>query len=551
MKTTINWDIDQDIDIVFEMADYLAYLKDSTIFVPSPETKSNLSLPDVNMSFLSKDNDTEFNSPNASPKGYSLPHVILASSLVSIIMFVIVFGNLLVVIAIATDKNLKTTQNWFIASLAVADFLLGLVIMPFSLANELMGYWYFGFLWCDLWKAIDVLLCTASILSICLISLDRYWSITRAIEYANQRTPKRAAIMIAAVWILSAVICVPPLIGWKNPLPVTEYPLCLLSDDIGYILYSTMGSFYIPCVIMVFVYFKIFQAARALARRNVRRKAGGNGIMSEKCKQMQSNPRFYDLCQETTEIMEYTTNVNQDRKVSVTLNAKGQSKVTNEESKLIALDPGIVSSHNKLDSELDNLGQTNNQRCSKQIVCALNDGGKKYQSVCSDVHDHDVDFHENDEHENISSSPDQSTDANENRRHSEPKHGKRVIMHKISGSLGRNRQRSSASKGAKGWRTASVREHERLKRKVAKARERRATIVLGLIMAAFILCWFPFFTLYIITTFCKCIGDMVFAVVFWLGYCNSALNPIIYTVFNRDFRHAFHKIVCVRARHCR
>ena len=221
------------------MADYLAYLKDNTMFAPSTGNGNNFSLPEVNKTIMSKENESELSSQNDSPLGYSLPHTILASSLVSIIMFVIAFGNLLIVIAIATDKNLKTTQNWFIASLAVADFLLGLVIMSFSLATELMGYWYFGFLWCDLWKAIGVLLCTASILSICLISLDRYWSITRAIEYSNQRTPKRAAIMIGAVWLLSAVICVPPLIGWKNPLPVTEYPLCLLSDDIGYILYST------------------------------------------------------------------------------------------------------------------------------------------------------------------------------------------------------------------------------------------------------------------------------------------------------------------------
>lgn len=59
-------------------------------------------------------------------------------------MIVIVVGNLLVIIAIATEKSLKNIQNWFIASLAVADFFLGLLIMPFSLANELMGYWTFG-----------------------------------------------------------------------------------------------------------------------------------------------------------------------------------------------------------------------------------------------------------------------------------------------------------------------------------------------------------------------------------------------------------------------
>lgn len=90
----------------------------------------------------------------------------------------------------------------------------------------------------------------------------------------------------------------------------------------------------------------------------------------------------------------------------------------------------------------------------------------------------------------------------------------------------------------------SLSEMERQKRKIAKARERRATLVLGLVMAAFILCWCPFFTLYIASSLCNfCIPNTIFAVFFWAGYCNSALNPIIYTIFNRDFRQAFHKII--------
>ncbi len=55
-------------------------------------------------------------SSNNAPAGYSIPHIILTSILVSIIMIIIVFGNLLVVIAIFTDRQLNTTQNWFIAS---------------------------------------------------------------------------------------------------------------------------------------------------------------------------------------------------------------------------------------------------------------------------------------------------------------------------------------------------------------------------------------------------------------------------------------------------
>lgn len=163
------------------------------------------------------------------PSGYSLPHIILASVIVTLLIIVVVVGNMLVIIAIATEKALKNIQNWFIASLAVADFFLGLVIMPFSLANELMGYWIFGNWWCDIHSAMDVLLSTASIMNLCLISLDRYWSITQAVDYLKKRTPVRAAVMITLVWILSAVICIPPLLGYKVDREPEEFPKCKVS----------------------------------------------------------------------------------------------------------------------------------------------------------------------------------------------------------------------------------------------------------------------------------------------------------------------------------
>lgn len=164
------------------------------------------------------------------PSGYTLPQIVIASIIVTILMIVVVVGNMLVIIAITTEKALKNIQNWFIASLAVADFFLGLIIMPFSLANELMGYWIFGTWWCDIHSAMDVLLSTASIMNLCLISLDRYWSITQAVEYLKKRTPLRAVIMIGAVWMLSALICIPPLLGWKvDRKNDDQYPTCQVS----------------------------------------------------------------------------------------------------------------------------------------------------------------------------------------------------------------------------------------------------------------------------------------------------------------------------------
>lgn len=165
------------------------------------------------------------------PSQLTLGHIVFWSVLVTLLMIVIVVGNMLVIIAIATEKSLKSIQNWFIASLAVADFFLGLVIMPFSLAKELMGYWVFGDWWCDIHSAMDVLLCTASIMNLCLISLDRYWSITKAVEYLKTRTPLRATVWITLVWLLSGIICIPPLLGWKAPRPSAseEMPKCSVS----------------------------------------------------------------------------------------------------------------------------------------------------------------------------------------------------------------------------------------------------------------------------------------------------------------------------------
>lgn len=163
------------------------------------------------------------------PSRYTTVEVAAITTVITAAMMLVVVGNMLVIVAIVTEKSLKSITNWFIASLAVADLLLGLLIMPFSLANLLMGYWVFGDLWCELHAAIDVLLSTASINNICLISLDRYWSITHAVDYLKKRTPQRAVAMIVFVWVFSALVSIPPLLGWKQVRPPDLFPKCTVS----------------------------------------------------------------------------------------------------------------------------------------------------------------------------------------------------------------------------------------------------------------------------------------------------------------------------------
>ncbi|XP_041565379.1 5-hydroxytryptamine receptor 2A isoform X3 [Drosophila elegans] len=94
--------------------------------------------------------------------------------------------------------------------------------------------------------------------------------------------------------------------------------------------------------------------------------------------------------------------------------------------------------------------------------------------------------------------------------------------------------------------TPKPRDPEKEKRRIARKKEKRATLILGLIMGSFIACWLPFFFLYILVPACSShcnIPESAFAVAFWLGYMNSALNPAIYTIFNKDFRRAFRRIL--------
>ena len=79
--------------------------------------------------------------------------------------------------------------------------------------------------------------------------------------------------------------------------------------------------------------------------------------------------------------------------------------------------------------------------------------------------------------------------------------------------------------------------------------EHKAAITLGVIMGVFLLCWVPFFTINVVGAFCRCVPPIVFSVFTWLGYLNSTMNPVIYSVFNRQFRDAFKRVLHIRRRY--
>uniref|UniRef100_A0A8C6SZQ6 Alpha-2B adrenergic receptor n=1 Tax=Neogobius melanostomus TaxID=47308 RepID=A0A8C6SZQ6_9GOBI len=183
---------------------------------------------------------------------------------ITFMMMVTIVGNILVIIAVLTSRSLKGAQNLFLVSLAAADILVATLIIPFSLANELQGHWAFSSLLCEIYLALDVLFCTSSIVHLCAIALDRYLSISKPVSYGTKPTPKRIKAAIVILWLISAVISFPPLLTLNKSERGEE--ACELNDERWYILYSTIGSFFAPCVIMILVYIRIYQIAKKHTR---------------------------------------------------------------------------------------------------------------------------------------------------------------------------------------------------------------------------------------------------------------------------------------------
>lgn len=97
----------------------------------------------------------------------------------------------------------------------------------------------FGEIWCRGWLVTDVWISTASILNLCAISVDRYVAVTRPVKYRSIMTSRRAKTIVAFVWIVSFLICFPPLLPKWNPhhsasySPTTSYSLPLNLSSAG------------------------------------------------------------------------------------------------------------------------------------------------------------------------------------------------------------------------------------------------------------------------------------------------------------------------------
>ncbi|XP_078020689.1 5-hydroxytryptamine (serotonin) receptor 2C, G protein-coupled-like 1 [Epinephelus lanceolatus] len=175
--------------------------------------------------------------------------------LILVIIALTIGGNILVILAVSLEKKLQNATNFFLRSLAVADMLVGILVMPISLINILYDYaWPLPSALCPIWIYLDVLFSTASIMHLCAISLDRYVAIRNPIEHSRFNSRTKAMMKIAAVWTISIGVSMPiPVIGLHNEDKVFVNGSCVLNEE-RFMLIGSFVAFFIPLVIMVVTY---------------------------------------------------------------------------------------------------------------------------------------------------------------------------------------------------------------------------------------------------------------------------------------------------------
>ncbi|XP_077342982.1 trace amine-associated receptor 4-like [Lithobates pipiens] len=190
----------------------------------------------------------------------------------NIIMFgtvaLTVAGNILVIVSVTHFKQLHTPTNFLILSLAVADFLLGLVVMPYSWVRSLTSCWYFGELFCKLHSCIDMALCTASIFHLFFISVDRYFAICHPLHYYSKITISVIEVCLLISWTIPCVHSFGLVfsnvhmegIQESKPLPVCCDSCSLVFNKLWSIITSLL-SFFFPGCLMIGIYIHIFFVA--------------------------------------------------------------------------------------------------------------------------------------------------------------------------------------------------------------------------------------------------------------------------------------------------
>nr|XP_020464921.1 cholecystokinin receptor-like [Monopterus albus] len=129
--------------------------------------------------------------------------------LYSLIFFLSVFGNLLIIVVLTVNKRMRTVTNNFLLSLAVSDLMMAIFCIPFTLIPSILKDFIFGATMCKIVSYLMGVSVSISTFSLVAIAIERYSAICNPLKSRVWQTRSHAYRVIAATWVLAFIIMVP------------------------------------------------------------------------------------------------------------------------------------------------------------------------------------------------------------------------------------------------------------------------------------------------------------------------------------------------------
>ncbi|KAM3862741.1 muscarinic acetylcholine receptor M3 [Diretmus argenteus] len=540
--------------------------------------------------------------------GHAVWQVVLIVLLTGFLSLITIIGNILVVVSFKVNRQLKTVNNYFLLSLAVADLIIGVISMNLYTTYIVMGHWAMGNWACDLWLAIDYVASNASVMNLLVISFDRYFSITRPLTYRAKRTTKRAGLMIGLAWSVSLVLWAPAILLWQyfvgeRTVPADQCYIQFLSEPT--ITFCTaMAAFYLPVTIMSVLYWRIYQETQNRSKELAGLQGsgsrggmggGGSGGGEKACfvhNQTGSSRSCssYELTRSSQRKSSYRELVSRlhcwpgvrSWRPGSTRPGEGDPDQSSSDS-WNNNDAGVSVDHSGSSEDEDCSGREMIPKSHAIFSIVLNLPGIKAAvntqlTSCEDLDvasEEDPLRGEEDSRDSLSTvttnttaatTPDGANNTDNNSYHQHFSSRKVQSMPTIqaatkTGSLTGAPTTTTTSTATKSPSVPiSFKEAALAKRFATRARtqitkrkrmslvkEKKAAQTLSAILFAFIITWTPYNIMVLINAFCNgCIPDPLWALGYWLCYVNSTVNPMCYALCNKTFRTTFKMILLCR-----
>ena len=394
-------------------------------------------------------------------------------------------SNILVIFCCRRHPRLRGVTWWYVSSLAVVDFSVGLFAMVGMTVFTLYGYWPLSPVLCTIWVTFDASYCTISIYHLCLIAWDRYHALLHPMAYRTRQQPLvRAMLMILSAWALGISIWVPVVVWVRMRAPQKEVgeTQCLFLPTKTFTYVQTLVVFVLPISLLLYLYISclIVLRRRSFNMKPIKRK---HYVVKDLSK---TNIVYFHLNKVAT----------QDRlkrcqtEANINMVCDNGSRKTNNLLQIPGKNANQLTAHEhtyriqKDDLSLDECNSSKNithirKALSTTDVSTLDDINRYRNTIQS-------------------SQTTVSTTPNNTQTFSTTLATSNQYKHTI-----------------------------------------RSIRTLGVLLVAFLFCWLPFCVMWPLQAFCSsCVPLELYQYAYWMAYVNSLLNPFLYVLTNKDFRDA-------------